>query len=811
MAAKKPGMATGVEVARLSVKVSPDTKDFRSDLKRQLETIEKAMVAKIAVEPDMDGFRKKIKAETAGLKTKIKVDVDQSAVTQLSGLSKTLDSIWNSAPSAKTVGGGISAGPLVMAAAAAGLLFAAAPVVGLVTTALMALPGVVAAAATPITALTLGLDGFKKSAESIKPEFDHLKKVMSDAAQTQFSPVFQNLANTIFPTLERSLPNVTAGLAQMAQGAIDAFNRTDNAAKFENSINRISTALNDMRPGVDGFTSGFIGLIDQFTLKLPGITEWFNNSGKGFDEWVKKISGDGSLSTAFDGLGETIKTVLNLLADLGKQGIEFMGNPDNLKAFLATLRGIADSLKEIGELSGRLNNFLSLPERMAPGVKDYADLYKQNGVANEAELLAKNRQRMLELQQKASNDAMSKLMLPANMPGAPGGPPGVVDNLIDSLSKVPAAVAPAQDAVKNLANIPIPANSPIDTLLKPPDANAVAKAAEPLKAQAAEYQKFVDNITQQVRGSLSQATSGQSLPAPNFDEFKAAWTGLIAFVNSQASLITGALAAITSAVSTELGKLGGIGSAAGSALMSGLTSGMQAGEGALIAYVKTIAPKVAANKGPIPFDLKVLQPNGEALMQGLGKGMENGFQPVLDQAKDMAGRIADAFATGTDPTGNLAGFTKPEVTRMEKALAFEQKRLESQARALEYQASQAGKGAIADSLKARAKELRMQKDQFSLQKDMLNLTKEYSDVVGESSSGDNPLVKATSGLMGVPVDFAKATGKQFMSDLGISGNGFISKAVTEGISYVFNIGSVDEALSIKDRETAKNAISMLGR
>ncbi len=82
---------------------------------------------------------------------------------------------------------------------------------------------------------------------------------------------------------------------------------------------------------------------------------------------------------------------------------------------------------------------------------------------------------------------------------------------------------------------------------------------------------------------------------------------------------------------------------------------------------------------------------------------------------------------------------------------------------------------------------------------------------GFSTDSKDPMLQAAAGLGNVPIDFAKATGKQFMSDLGISGNGIISKAITEGIQYIFQVGSVDEAMSIKDRETSKNALSIVGR
>ena len=94
---------------------------------------------------------------------------------------------------------------------------------------------------------------------------------------------------------------------------------------------------------------------------------------------------------------------------------------------------------------------------------------------------------------------------------------------------------------------------------------------------------------------------------------------------------------------------------------------------------------------------------------------------------------------------------------------------------------------------------------------MLDMTGDYNSELNKGNK-DNPMAKAAGDLMNVPVDFAKATAGQFMSDIGISGNGFISKAITQGISYIFNVGTVDEAMSAKDRTEKTDAMaSMLGR
>lgn len=718
-------------------------------------------------------------------------------------------------------GSGINPGGYALIAA--GVLVALAPVVGILTTALMSLPGLVSLVAAPIAAVTLGLEGFKKAAEGIKPQFDALRQTMADVAEQSFTPVLKNLADTIFPALERSLPSVTQGLARMAQGVVDTFNKPENMTKFEGSIVRIGQSLGNMAPGLQGFTSGLIGLIDQFSLKLPSITEWFNKVGTDFDNWVKKISADGSLSTMFDNLGAAIQKVLNLAGQWASKGLDLMKTPDGLEGFLATLQEIGDLITMVIDLSARLNEswqmvvqagrFLDLPSDIMRG-----DLV---GAFNNARDLITNKP-WLDAQQSAED-------LKGSLSGI--GPVAAEQKaqLESMLSGIPQqanqAVTATQDVVSTLqTQMTDTAAAP----LPPPD-------TEPAKAAVTEYQGFIDSVTQQVRGALSQATSGESLPAPNFDAFKAAWSGMVSFVQQQVNAIqavvnamgssissavsgaissciglwaqlsaaaiaefnkiTAAAAALPGQIQGALGSLSGIGSAAGKSLTDGLLAGMQGGMAGVVGYASTIAGQIAAVKGPLPKDRKELIPAGLALMDGLGVGLENGFQPVLEQAKGMAQQIADAFANGGDPTGFLDGYSKQDVKQMTSALGIQSKQLEMQAKALEYQASTSGDKSLQESLRNRAKEIRMQKDQIGLQNDMLKMTQDYNSELDTGKNYNEEIGKSVGKLMGAPVDFSKAVGGQFLSDLGIGGNGFISKLISEGTKYVFNVGSMDDAIA----------------
>lgn len=165
--------AGGREVGRISVRVVPDTDGFRRELKRQLEAITKGLEAKVNIDPDLDGFRQKVNAATKGMDAHIQVHADtararaEMLALQKSGgrggifstlgasISEMTQSMGQSIATARPFGVSI-----VAIAAAASL---AVPAIGLMSGALVALPGILSAIVAPLGAVLMGMEGIKQS------------------------------------------------------------------------------------------------------------------------------------------------------------------------------------------------------------------------------------------------------------------------------------------------------------------------------------------------------------------------------------------------------------------------------------------------------------------------------------------------------------------------------------------------------------------------------------------------------------------------------------------------------------------------
>lgn len=749
--ARKAGMSTGVEVARISVKVSPDTKQFRRDLKSDLDAVERSVTASIDVEPDMGDFRSRVKAAAAGMRATVAVDADvdrRSLKSFKAAFEKTSIFGGGGGPS---FGSGLNSQALAIIAAG---LAAATPLLsgalGAITTALVSLPGLISAVAVPVGALTLGIDGLTKAAERLKPPFDELKQLMTQRVQEQFTPMFDKLGE-IFPTLKASLPGVTQGLADIGKSIADVVASPSGLSKIGTTIDNIARAIRESAPGIGDFTDGLLSLVQGFTGNLPDVAKWINDTGKSFKDWAADFTkkdwfGNSDFDRALGGLGDTLKTIGGGLVDIGGKALDFFSDPEKVKSFAAELEGVVKTLTTLVDLSNKLAENIS----KVPGFKDGAFQVTD----------------LLPIQMQLGGQLFEAL--PTLLAG--------------TWERIKADAQAAWQTVSGTVSA------------------AVSVIGSTVSSIGGIAQGTWDGIVAVAQGAWNSVVSAA----------QSAWGNIMSTVSNAVSSVFSSVTSMASQVVGALANLAQEGIIAGRNLVQGLIDGISGMISSAVAKARELASGVAnAFKSflGIHSPSRLFTEYGKFTAEGFGIGLENGFQPVLDQAKALAQKIADAFSSGADPTSLLAGVSKLDVSRIEKTLGLEIKRLESQAKALDYQAKTTGD----KSLKGRADEIRMLKDQVGLQREMLSLTQDYSDEIGSADSGGDPLVKAASGLMAAPVDFAKATGKQFLSDLGVSGDGLISRAIGEGIQYIFQIGSVDEAMSIKDRETSKNALPLIGR
>ena len=93
-----------------------------------------------------------------------------------------------------------------------------------------------------------------------------------------------------------------------------------------------------------------------------------------------------------------------------------------------------------------------------------------------------------------------------------------------------------------------------------------------------------------------------------------------------------------------LGDLGGLLMEAGASIMGGFLNGLKSKWGEVKGFVKTVAPWVADNKGPLSYDRTLLVPAGLAIMGGFNKALRKGMEAVKATVRSVAPMIQRAMS-----------------------------------------------------------------------------------------------------------------------------------------------------------------------
>lgn len=841
--ARKRGMATGVEVARISVKVSPDTKQFRRDLQQELDEIERTMKGDVEVKAHLDSaqaradFERMKQQMNKNGRVRIGVDVDpkdtKSATDEIDKATNKIAALGGRKKSSFFPSFGTGINPAGYAVIAGLLLNVLAPAVGIVTAGLMALPGILTTIIAPIGTVALGMKGIADAAAeagltdrvtgkkgkvktTVGEAIKELQDAVSGSFRTNLVPVFQQLIGFLQePALKSGFVAIADGVSSIGASLVNAISQGQGLTSITNAFTNIGNALTKMSPGFADFTTGLAQLIEQFTGgPLNSFSEWFNGAGASFKNWIAEISANGKLDAAFKGLGDTLKIVADLLGQLGQKGIDFISNPENMQTFISELQQVAQLLERIMDASAGLNRFLSKFSWMGDIVNALSSNEGDKPMSQQSVgyqlggSLGHNFQQQIKA---AFGDEGAKRYLDEFYADAEAKSAETGAKIGANLTpKIQGAGATAYASAKGTDMLGGGAFG-----VEPPDTTAAMAAIE-------KYKNDATVAINAVRDALKDIGNVQ---APDLTGFAAAFDGIPDVARGAMDRVTGEIEAGGNRAKAAMSAInfrepidqaaGGM-MDAGKQMMVGLALGIGAGGSVAVSAAAKVARDALAaakNELGIKSPSKKFMEVGQYSMEGMAVGMQNGVQPVIDQAKDLAGKVAQAFADGTDPTAAIAGYTTKEVSGIQKALNFESKRLGLQAKGLEYQAKMAGKGAFADELKARAEAIKLQKEGIDYQREMLDLTKEYGQTEAKTSS--NPFVAAIQELMKIPSAGIDAFGQQAMQDLGIGGNGLLptvaNTALDWGSKFIFNVANMDEALSAQQTLTNRQAQGVVGR
>ena len=347
-----------------------------------------------------------------------------------------------------------------------------------------------------------------------------------------------------------------------------------------------------------------------------------------------------------------------------------------------------------------------------------------------------------------------------------------------------------------------------------------------------------------------------------------AFDAMLDAVDNGVANIEKAVAAIPDKAKAAMGDLAGVLVSSGEALIKGFIQGMMnmipgisTAAAAVTAAARAFFPNSPAKEGPFSGRGWVLY-SGIAVGEGFAAGIRSQIGGVADAANgimtaaqsQLKGQLSlSDVAKVTKPKSNIKTLddeTKKQIELMKlksDEMDLEAKRLRTLANSTDDKAEKDRLKAEADALALRADELNhqikqmefdgkfgdgldkaepemetkglsiMEKLQRGLEKgwtgieaSLRGMADDFGDAFGvDDVTGKWDKAMEESKLPDVPANFAKATGDQFLSDLGINGNGALPQLAKQVTEVHYHVNSMDEAQADERTRQSRDAVQFL--
>lgn len=150
-------------------------------------------------------------------------------------------------------------------------------------------------------------------------------------------------------------------------------------------------------------------------------------------------------------------------------------------------------------------------------------------------------------------------------------------------------------------------------------------------------------------GGVASIVSGilgglAALPGQLLSSAATAFQNFINGMTSKEGGITGFVSGIPGKITGALGNVGQLLWNAGSSIIDGFLSGLKSSWGNVTDFVGGIADWIAENKGPLPYDYRLLQPAGHAIMGGFRDALSESFDSIKRDVRGYGESLQGAFA-----------------------------------------------------------------------------------------------------------------------------------------------------------------------
>ncbi|AHY27088.1 tape measure protein [Mycobacterium phage Phantastic] len=748
-----------------------------------------------------------------------------------------------------------------------GVFLAAAPAISLVAGLLAGLPSLIGAFGAGVGVVALGMDGIEAAAQRLMPAFDAVKAAVSSTFEQGLGPIFDNFAQKI-PLLQGGLQTVAQGMINMFQGVSNALTSNAGIQQIQNILANTAGFFSQLQGPIQTATSSFLTLAEAGSQSFGYLSGSLGTFATQFDQMVQRVTSSGVFDGAMKGLSQTLDGVTNLFTRLMESGLQAMGQLGGpLNTFLTGIGDLAVALMPaltslsglFGNVVGQLGTSLApIVTALTPAFTTLADTLGQLLVPN-IQTLGQILTPVATMIGTTLTTALQQIqpLIPGLVQSFAQLGQTVVAQLAPHIPALATAMGQMAGAVIQLAPMLISQLVPAFIQLIPSITQLlphVVSLAESFARMMPTIVPLVSIIFSLIAAFAQAAATIGGVVLGAISSLVGAIAEVVAKISEWVSSfasgcqdIAAKAAELPGMVKSALGDLGSFLVSSGKALVQGFINGIKSMVGAVADAARSVVqaardffPFSPAKKGPFSGSGWVDasgQSVGEAFADGLagtqGKIVETA-RAIMQAAKDVFGDAANiAFnfnfgqmASQMQSVATSAGDLQRSMSRTvsqstgsgkldaETRAMLDQISIRKDELELERQRLQAEKNALdskdkagRQALQQRIDELSIQKDQLELQREQLSYQGKYSESVGETA---NQYDEMFNKMLKMPYDFATANATQFLSDIGISGDGALSQALKEGLKFgeqfIFNVGSMDEA--IQGQQTIQNKKSL---
>lgn len=258
---------------------------------------------------------------------------------------------------------------------------------GLVMGLIAGLPSLLFAAGAGFAAVALGLDGIKAAAKTVQPEFDAMKRAISQEWQDGLTPILQQL-KPLFPVVTEGLREVTSGMLDWGAAWADTLMEADELGMIEHILGGIGKFFSDITPFMDDSLRGILNWTKAGVTNFGLLSDVLNKFGEDWLVMTQRTATNGTFDNAMQGLATSFGTFFNEWIMWLEYGVGAMGRlgysiSNFISGFSQSMFGLMPILEGIfviisGALSGIGNVLDAVFTPLAEPILRFAQIVESN-------------------------------------------------------------------------------------------------------------------------------------------------------------------------------------------------------------------------------------------------------------------------------------------------------------------------------------------------------------------------------------------------------------------------------------------------